>query len=418
VNYAINVFLGQVDILRTPVYPYFIKFVRLFGNENLYQNIIIFQSIISFLSIILFYKIAVYVFKTRPAIIAATFVYGIYPFIINFDKCILTESISISGIVLLFYLIVNFLNKPSAAKAVLLTLFIFVLIMLRPAFLFLVAIITLFWVFRIISTRHKQVSPPNNKKPERNIYLSGLIASGVCALLLLGYSRLNYFNNGCNNISVVTEINQLNILIDFNIYMDKSDPEISGTIKKYLNDNSYVKSVLSKDNNAPNIMWNANKIVFAQFPLYRINNYILGAIAHNSGIYIKKTLLKMFNLHQINTTYYYAGIRGGILTSLIFAPFNIFPVTFMIIYLLLFFDFIIILINVIKWKRIPWLKLFIWSVITGELITTATGAVAEFQRLFVPAFPYIIILIFGYIDILIYSIDKTKLRNYLHLTSE
>src|ERR1700744_2466416 len=64
-NYSANILLGQTEALRTPVYPYFIKFIGLFGTGNLLNNIATAQIIIAYLSIILFYKSARRVFKKR-----------------------------------------------------------------------------------------------------------------------------------------------------------------------------------------------------------------------------------------------------------------------------------------------------------------------------------------------------------------
>ena len=53
INYHANILLGQTEALRTPVYPYFIKFIALFGTNNLINNVATAQIIISYLSIIL-----------------------------------------------------------------------------------------------------------------------------------------------------------------------------------------------------------------------------------------------------------------------------------------------------------------------------------------------------------------------------
>src|SRR5882757_3550069 len=84
INYHANILKGQTDGLRTPVYPYFIKLIGLFGEQNLTDNVVIAQIIISFLSIILFYKIAQAVFKKKAVIFAASVFYGVMLPVVNF----------------------------------------------------------------------------------------------------------------------------------------------------------------------------------------------------------------------------------------------------------------------------------------------------------------------------------------------
>ena len=233
--YSENIFLGQINYLVTPVYPYFIKLIRLFGEENLIQNITLTQSVISFLTIIVFYKTVCAVYKNRAVIIIATFFYGIMPSIISFDKIIITESISISCAVIFLYFIVSYLKNPTRLKAASYPLYIFFLVMLRPSFIILLPIIIIFWISRMIFL-----------KTERKLCIYGLSASAICILLIMGYSRLNYNENKIKGISAVSTVNLLDIIVNENMYMDGNDPEITATIKNtrvgpHLPYNSYIR---------------------------------------------------------------------------------------------------------------------------------------------------------------------------------
>ena len=55
-EYQVSIFKGEVDKLRTPVYPYLIKIInKIGGNENLNNNIVIFQKILFILTLVMFY---------------------------------------------------------------------------------------------------------------------------------------------------------------------------------------------------------------------------------------------------------------------------------------------------------------------------------------------------------------------------
>ncbi len=363
-NYSANIFLGQVDMLRTPVYPYFIKIIKLFGNDFLIQNIILIQAIISFLSIIIFYKIVGFVFQNRAVILIASIVYGIMPSLINFDKCILTESLSICATVVFLYFIISYLKRPAILKSILFTLYIFITIMLRPSFIILLPIVIMFWVLRIIFF-----------KTDWKICLSGIAASIVCVLLILGYSRLNFINNGYNGISVVSSINQLDVIINANMYMDGNDSEISETIK----------SNLSEPHGPYNSMEN---ILFAQFSHERITKFLSSCIMNQPDVYLKEALRKMVTLSKSTTKVRYASIKGGLSGSLLSLFSDIFKINFLIIYILLFFDFIYIIVHWIKSRQVLWFKIILLSIITTQLVTIVIGAQGEYQRLFVVVLNY------------------------------
>jgi len=387
-NYSANIFQGHVDILRTPVYPYFVKIMGLFGNDSLIQNIILVQAIISFLAIIIFYKIAGTVIQNRTVIIIATIVYGIMPSLISWDKCILTESLSICAIVVFIYFTLRYLKKPTILKAILLTLFIFIAIMLRPSFIILLPVVILFWMLRIIFF-----------KTDWKSCLSGIAASIVCVLLILGYSMLNFKDNGYNGISIVSSINQLDVVINANMYMDGNDSVISETIK----------SNLHEPHGSYNSMY---YVLFPQFSHERIAKFLRSCIMNQPGVYLKDAFGKMVTLGKSTTRAVYVSSKGGLSGKLLSPLSHFFSINFLILYIVLFFDFIYIIVRWIKSHQILWFKIILLSIIITQLVTIIIGAQGEYKRLFVIVLPCVIILLSGYIEMLVYAIKEYKLRKY------
>ena len=69
--YKDNIFLGKVNLYRTPIYPYFCKFFELFSSKaNLYDNIVLGQKVLFLIGIIFFYLTVKKLFhkKTVPVI--------------------------------------------------------------------------------------------------------------------------------------------------------------------------------------------------------------------------------------------------------------------------------------------------------------------------------------------------------------
>ncbi|MDB5134567.1 MAG: Dolichyl-phosphate-mannose-protein mannosyltransferase [Mucilaginibacter sp.] len=390
INYHANILKGETDGLRTPVYPYFIKLIRLFGQQNLIDHVITAQVVISFLSIILFYKIVQAFFRKRSVIFAASLLYGIMLPVINFDKLILTESLSVTCSLIFIYMMVGYLQKPQNIKAWILTLYVFIAIMLRPSFIYLLPLVIAFWLLRLIVS-----------KKDRKMCLSGLAASIVVILLILGYSNLNKKNAGFNGISVVSNNNELAVLVNADLYRDGNDPEISAAIKSSLKQ----QQSAGKNESGQNIV--------VPFEPERVHKFIINCIKNQPAAYTRYIGNKLLELQATNIFTNYAAHK---LSFLAFRVENIeylvFCVTFNILYIFLVLDLIMIFVGWAKRKEAPWFKIVLWSLIAGQVAVAILGGYSEYQRLILPAMPALIILLFSYIDRIYFAIDKDKLKSY------
>ncbi|NQV01638.1 MAG: glycosyltransferase family 39 protein [Bacteroidia bacterium] len=384
-NYNANIFLGYIDSFRTPVYPYFIKVIKLFGNEGAVHHIILAQMLISFLTIILFYDLAGHVFKTRAAKLLASFIYGILPSLIGFDKCILTESLSISAGTVFLWLVSRYLEKPSVLKAIVCTFYILFAVMLRPAYLILLPIMIVFWILRIVLI-----------KSDLKMCLSGLAVSLICILFITAYTYLNYRRNGCSHISVVYHVNQLDNIINSGLYMDGNDPEISRTIS-----NNMGKATPPWNDKIRNVL-------FAKYSKDRLAKFISGCIVNQPVAYMKLTANKISRLSKETTAVSYVNVKEGKISTFFLKTNKILAIPFLALYILLVFDFIVIVVQWARSRQLPWLKGFIWLCITFYFFTIITGAQAEYPRLFVVALPFVLILMFSYIDLIFNSIIRIR----------
>ena len=105
---------GKVDALRTPVYPYLIKVIeKIGGQEKLYANIALFQKALFIVTLILFYFTLNYLTKNKIIIYILTIIFGICPSVIFWNITILTEALSLFEIVLLSYITIKYLKRPT-----------------------------------------------------------------------------------------------------------------------------------------------------------------------------------------------------------------------------------------------------------------------------------------------------------------
>lgn len=105
---------GQVDQMRTPVYPYIAKIIqKIGGQENLYNNIVIFQKILFIFTIILFYYSMQEITKNKIISSILSIIFGICPFIVLWNVMILTEAVSLFEIVLLSFITIKYLKSSN-----------------------------------------------------------------------------------------------------------------------------------------------------------------------------------------------------------------------------------------------------------------------------------------------------------------
>jgi hypothetical protein len=388
INYSANILTGETERLRTPFYPYFIKLIGLFGQQDLISHVTAVQILISFLTIIPFYKTVQIVFQKRAVVIAASLLYGVMLPVINFDKIIITESLSVCFIVSIIYLIVNYLHQPKHSKAVLLSLSVFFVIMLRPSFIYLVPLLLLFWLLRLII-----------QKKERRTSISGLGALILTILLLAGYSGLNQRNFGFNGISVVSNNNEMAIMINTGMYMNGNDPEISAAIK---NNQVQVQKKPIQQDSLINIM--------VKYDPERVHRFLVNCIKNQPVAYLKHIYGTLNNLQTENIFTNYALHKHNTLAfSTEKIEYAVFRVNFRALYLFLGLDFILIAVQWIRSKKLPWFRVILWLLITGQIAVAILGGYSEYQRLILAAIPGLVILLFSYIDRLsIWLISRRK----------
>ena len=231
--------------------------------------------------------------------------------------------------------------------------------------------------------------------------LSGLGASVVVILLLFGYSDLNEKNAGFNGISVVSNHNEMVVIVNAGIYMYGNDPEISEAIKSYLTQQKSGGQVGRQIN------------IMKRYNPERIHKFIITCIKNQPVVYSLYIGGKLIDLQTTNIFNNYANHK---LNFLAFRVENIeyivFCVTFNILYIFLAVDLILIFVGWIKRKQAPWFKIILWLLITGQIAVAITAGWSEYQRLILPAMPALIILLFSYIDKISFAIDPDKLKRY------
>ncbi len=395
-DYPYNIFQGQIDIFRTPVYPYFIKLIGLFSSEaNLYINIVAVQKVISFIAIIIFYKALEKIVRNKYIAAAATVMFGCSPSVISWDVCILTETLAVASTILLLYLMVSYLKKPSIAKAIIIGIYSLYMVMLRPTFIYLFAILSVFYLFRFIFF-----------KLDRRQCAAGVLALVFSGGILLGYSALNYKQNGYFGISYVgTNTNQLYIVIDEGYYDNPDYPELSQFIKTQIattRKNSYEITFQMNEECDQTEVKNYVKSCFKQhseeYREYTINKFA-GLLPEALAVQYENMLQNPAEFQTINNVLLHAA----------------YPFTFMGIWLAVGFALALVVIVAIKKKRCVYPALGLAALLFSHEFISIYGSMAEYQRLSIMAAPMFIMLLAYFADIALSSADRSHLAERILL---
>ena len=182
INAGENIWNGQLDCLRTPVYPLLCKtFTLLFGSDEMAIALTILQSLVYLLSLISLQRLASRAINnnTLRFIILLFYVCCIAP---GWCNEISTESLSISGTIFLTDILFCFLDKPTFKRNILLHILLLLLLFLRPTFILFVVLLPLFFLLQI---RRSNI---------RKRFLIAIIGTFLCLLCFGGYAHL-YKNN-------------------------------------------------------------------------------------------------------------------------------------------------------------------------------------------------------------------------------
>lgn len=145
---------GKLDCLRTPVYPFLLKvFDVCLGHKGGIAGITILQSIVYLVSVSSLKSITTQVIKNRRIDYAVMLLYVlcVAP---GWCNELLTESLSISGCVIIVDLIIRYIKKPTFGISFAIALLTVLLVFLRPSFIFLFAILPFTWI--VLWFRKKQ----------------------------------------------------------------------------------------------------------------------------------------------------------------------------------------------------------------------------------------------------------------------
>lgn len=390
-------FKGKLHETRVPIYPLVIDTMQIIFTEKLcFQIIVLLQILISFIALFYFYKALNYILKNKYFVYGITFMYGISPAIIGWDNVILTESLALSGSVFFIYLMLKYLNAPSVKTIAQSSVLILALIFLRPTFLILLPIFSVFLVVKFILDSSKQ---------EKTIIKKGIIAPIVACVIVLGYALS--FSAQFSVFSLSNTLLSQNIfkIVEKDYYKNSGNAQV---IRK-------IDERIAQDNGE---FINAIGVIYEDISKDKIQDFVSQTLSNNFPQVVEDnitTALNLMNLHFPGNSYYmpnkynsnfikdYAGqyyqvdSKWGTSVNLFLTGFaNI--ITFAHVYFIILCGIISILYTMIKHKKVLWVECGLISIILLTVASAIIGTYAEFSRTAICVLPYTYMAIARAID--------------------
>ncbi|MEG2295216.1 MAG: hypothetical protein RSB96_00530, partial [Oscillospiraceae bacterium] len=402
---SLNYLKGQLDEVRVPLYPFLMDVAKQIFTETFRFNaIILFQICISFIAIIYFYKALTYVLKNKYIVYAITFLYGVSPAIIGWDKAILTESLALSGSVFFIYLMLNYLHRPNIKIIVQSSILILVLIFLRPTFLILLPIFIVFLIAKFIL---------DSSKEEKAIIKKAIIVPIVVSGMVLGYAFLFYNQFGNLSLSNTLFFQNIFMIVQKDYYKNSNDEGLIKIIdEKILEEKGQFQNAIAA------IHENRTREEIHEFISY-VNSKSLPQIISNNiktglrlmDVKLPQNTYYSFNkyedifIKQLEVQYYQIDTVWGKVVDLFLRGIaNI--ITFGQVYLIIACGMIAIFYTMIRHKKILWIECGLISVILLTVVSTIIGTYAEYGRTAVCLLPYCYIAIARGIDFVIKKNNK------------
>ena len=374
---AENIVSGKADLLRTPLYPLFLYACRSVSEEHVNRIVVTVQMVVFYLSIFVFFKLLERFTSNKVMLTVGTVFYGCMSSVIVFNTYMLTESLSVSGTVLLCYLIVLFSEKRKPGLLTACAVLALILTMIRPSMIFLYVVVALAMVPLFAGIIRKRTFKWG---------IVPVITLISCVALLFGYMAKNKKDNNYFGLSYVSEMNRFYDVIQADIWQDNSDRAVVDSLQAKINDNiGVLGAAIQTEEEIRDMEGNPE----------RITEFNKEAISGHKKEYLyfllKKTLLMGNTKTQYNLTndtqFYSENANTEFIWPGDFIDFNI-----NFTYLVCLVSFIVILDVLFKRKKLLKGELLITLVILGQLGVNILSGPAEFHRLNVICYPLTLLL--------------------------
>lgn len=182
-----------IDSFRTPIYPIFYGFCSLFRFMPSYISVILFQWVIFSISVCYLNRISRLIISSVSVRKLILFIYVLYPGFYECNNLILSESTCMCIIIFLLYTLFMLMARRANKYAFWSGLWLSVLLLLKPAMIFLSVILFVGWLLYMFK--------------DKKTALKGLISTIAGSLIIIAYMGGFYYKYGWFASSTVSDFN-------------------------------------------------------------------------------------------------------------------------------------------------------------------------------------------------------------------
>lgn len=368
-----HLFEGRLDCLRTPTYPIIIQsFKLLFGDEGLSIAMTVLQSLVYLLSVQSLVRLVGQVIRSRYIQLGTVFFYVL---VIAPAWCneIATESLSLSGCIILVGLVVRFYDSKKWNIGVILHILLLFLVFLRPTFVLFFAVLPCLWIWKMAETRQFCAS-----------MMVALVSTMICMGCFLLYNKSYEKQYGKQTSTISFECNTVYNLKrsgcwDVNVV---SDPQAVKICKKL--DEEYTC-------NYEPLYWIVDSIPGSLPLISEACDDMIQAHKQQYYRYRIQTFVESFNTRfpgAINTK--------SALSTLLFFWSLFWAMPLSLFYLVVPISVVALLYFIVKRKRVPVVESFIIVTTFAQYVGIVLSASEAHARLMIPVYGlFLLILAIG-----------------------
>lgn len=434
---------GKPDRYRLPVYPMVIDICEFIFGPSYITALFLGQFAVSVLSVFALY-LTLKKLIPRPVIyLGGTVLYGLSSSVINWDKIVLTESLSISLTVFVVFGLVYYIKENKLRYLAVAICASGIGAFLRAVFAVYSGLIFGFIILKMLFTEKET---KEEKRKQRIADAKALCFSVIPVVLLVVYGSMFYRQYGAFTLSDSWLGQHLYIVLNNEYYLDSTDEELKAVAEDFLSskppqtinssidaaidglygesltneqeesikaaitayitedellDESYISklrefflTIHGKDSTARfDSIYLARCYIMENFDRERIANFV----SESKNANLKEYLLSLRDATSYMLSCGYEKIQDGNISSFIYTFVNSAPLEInlnvlqgILIGLTEFVLFIFILLNK---KRIDWLHLGFSAFILSTCFISIFGTNAEFGRTAITIYPMLFIVI-------------------------
>ena len=363
---------GQIDLIRTPVYPIFLWLChQLAGAAHYLMLAIILQHLLFLISIYYLFKTCRLLF-TPLISISLTVIYAFEPSLTQWCSCIMTESLAVIGIVFLLYTTISMWKRPCWRLVMPHTCCIFLLIFLRPAFIYLLPVMFVAWLIGACKT----------VGTGRIIALANIALLAGVAVTVWGYVNKFEQAHGVKAITAISTINKYYIvrhegMIDTTSFPNK---DLECEIMESIHQKGYTYS-------ANDALIEENIAFVKKYGLPNVDRLVNTSIAINKTQWIKKCFGRFY---RASTELVSCGDFSSPYDTITHV-FSIAP-TMGMLYVFIFLYLAIIVIFSVNRRSILFTSTLLLMLAASNVIVAIIGAQHGWGRLVFPSFPVYLLM--------------------------